>query len=77
MRKLDLHGFTLEEAYQEFTAFIYSAYEDNISKVEIITGNSGQIKKEFPHWSENNHQIRYIENSWHKGSFIVKIEKKY
>ena len=56
---------------------IYSAYEDNISKVEIITGNSGQIKKEFPHWTENNHQIRYIENSWHKGSFIVKIEKKY
>ena len=77
MRKLDLHGLTLEEAYQDFTDFIYSAYEDNISKVEIITGNSGQIKKEFPHWAENNHQIRYIENSWHKGSFIVKIEKKY
>ena len=38
MRKLDLHGFTLEEAYQEFIDFIYNAYEDNISKVEIITG---------------------------------------
>ena len=60
MRKLDLHGFTLEEAYQEFSDFIYSAYEDSISKVEIITGNSGQIKKEFPHWAENNLSLIHI-----------------
>ena len=45
MRKLDLHGFTLEEAYQEFTDFIYAAYQENISKVEIITGKSGRIGK--------------------------------
>ena len=77
MRKLDLHGFTLEEAYEEFTDFIYSAYQDGVSKVEIITGKSGKIRQEFPHWSESSHQIQYIETSWHGGSFIVKIEKKY
>ena len=56
MRKLDLHGFTLEEAYQEFTDFIYAAYQENISKVEIITGKSGRIRQEFPHWAESSHQ---------------------
>ena len=77
MRKLELHGFTLEEAYQEFTDFIYAAYQENISKVEIITGKSGRIRQEFPHWAESSHQIRYIEASWHEGSYIVKIQKKY
>tara|TARA_Y100000992_G_C21037664_1_gene383427 strand:- start:114 stop:347 length:234 start_codon:yes stop_codon:yes gene_type:complete len=77
MRKLDLHGFTLEEAYREFTDFIYDAYQENISKVEVITGKSGSIRKEFPHWAESSHQIRYIEPSWHEGSYIVKIQKKY
>lgn len=77
MRKLDLHDLTLEEAYQEFQDFIFEAYLDNISKVEIITGKSGLIRKEFPYWSENSHQIRYHEASWHGGSFTVKIEKKY
>ena len=48
MRKLDLHGFTLEDAYQEFTDFIYEAYQGSIPKVEVITGKSGQIRKEFP-----------------------------
>ena len=60
MKKLDLHGLTLEEAFDEFTDFIYEAYTNNLSKVEIVTGKSGQIKKEFPYWSENNHQIKSI-----------------
>ena len=77
MKKLDLHGFTLEDAFDEFTDFIYEAYNDNLSNVEIVTGKSGQIKKEFPFWSENNHQIRSIEASWHGGSFVVKLQKKY
>ena len=77
MKKLDLHGLTLEEAFEEFTDFIYEAYTNNLSKVEIITGKSGQIRKEFPYWSENSHQIKYHEISWHGGSFVVKIEKKY
>ena len=77
MKKLDLHGFTLEDAFDEFSDFIYEAYNDNLSNVEIVTGKSGQIRKEFPFWSENNHQIRSIEASWHGGSFVVKLQKKY
>ena len=77
MKKLDLHGLTLEEAFEEFTGFIYEAYTNNLSKVEIITGKSGQIRKEFPYWSENNHQIKTVTPSWHGGSYEVKIQKKF
>ena len=77
MRKLDLHDLTHEEAYDEFKEFIHRAYSDNIGKVEVITGKSGRIRQEFPHWAESSHQIRYIEASWHEGSYIVKIQKKY
>ena len=77
MRKLDLHDLTLEEAYDEFNEFINKAYSDNIRKVEVITGKSGQIRREFPYWSENSHQIKYHEMSWHGGSFVIKIEKKF
>ena len=77
MKKLDLDGLTLEEAFEEFTDFIYEAYTNNLSKVEIITGKSGQIRKEFPYWSENNHQIKTVTPSWHGGSYEVKIQKKF
>ena len=53
------------------------AYKDHIKKVEIITGKSGPIRKEFPFWAESNHQVQYIEPSWHGGSFIIKIQKKF
>ena len=54
MRKLDLHGFTLEDAYQEFTDFIYKLTRKSQSNQ---TGKSGQIRKEFPHWAESSHQM--------------------
>ncbi|MDC3263580.1 Smr/MutS family protein [Pelagibacterales bacterium] len=77
MRTLDLHDYNLADAYQECQEFIAEAYKDNIKKIEIITGKSGPIRKEFPFWAENNHQVQYIEPSWHGGSFIIKIQKKF
>jgi DNA-nicking Smr family endonuclease len=77
MRTLDLHDYNLEDAYHICQEFIAEAYRDNIKKIEVITGKSGPIRREFPHWAENNHQVQYIENSWHGGSFIIKIQKKF
>ena len=77
MLKLDLHDYTLDEAYHKSQEFINEAYINHIKKIEIITGKSGPIRKEFPFWTESNHQVQYIEASWHGGSFIVKIQKKF
>ena len=77
MLKLDLHDYSLEDAYQKCQEFIGEAYMNRIKKIEIITGKSGPICKEFPFWAESNHQVQYIEPSWHGGSFIIKIQKKF
>ena len=77
MLKLDLHDYSLEDAYQKCQEFIGEAYMNRIKKIEIITGKSGPICKEFPFWAESNHQVQYIEPSWHGGRFIIKIQKKF
>ena len=65
MLKLDLHDYTLDDAYQKCQEFISEAYMNRIKKIEVITGKSGPICKEFPFWTESNHQVQYIEPSWH------------
>ena len=77
MLKLDLHDYTLEDAYHKCQEFINDAYINHIKKIEVITGKSGPICKEFPFWAENNHKVQYIEKSWHQGSYIIKINKKF
>mgnify|MGYP001499338349 CR=1 FL=1 len=38
IKSLDLHGYTLDEANQTIENFIKKSYENNISKLVIITG---------------------------------------
>ena len=38
IKSLDLHGYTLDDANQTIENFIKKSYEDNISKLVIITG---------------------------------------
>ena len=55
---LDLHGFTLEEAYALFVRFLNYHFENNTRKVIVITGKGkegkGLLKNEFPKWLENS-----------------------
>lgn len=53
--KLDLHGYTIQEAFEEFCHFMQRAGQLNWRCVEIITGlgsgtYGGMIRQEFPHW---------------------------
>ena len=38
IKSLDLHGYTLDEANKTIENFIKKSYEDNISKLVIVTG---------------------------------------
>ena len=53
---LDLHGFTLEEAYSLFIRFLNYHFENNTRKIVVITGKGkegkGLLKNEFPKWLE-------------------------
>ncbi len=54
-RTLDLHGMTVQHAYQALVGFLRGAHAQRLRCVEVITGrgsgeNSGAIRREFPHW---------------------------
>lgn len=53
--KLDLHGYTVQDAFDVFCHFMQRAKQLNWRCVEIITGlgsgvYGGMIRQEFPHW---------------------------
>ena len=41
---IDLHGFTLEEANQKVSEFIQDCYDQNVIKINIITGKGLRSK---------------------------------
>ena len=47
---IDLHGLTTHNAYKETLYFVRQAKLNDIKCVRIITGRSGDIRKEFPDW---------------------------
>lgn len=54
-RTLDLHGMTVQHAYQSLVGFLRGAHAQRLRCVEVITGrgsgeNSGAIRRELPHW---------------------------
>ena len=72
IKSLDLHGYTLDEANQIIENFIKKSYEDNISKLVIITGKGihsdnekdpyvskdlGILKYSIPEFIRNNQEL--------------------
>ena len=70
--RIDLHGFTVQDAFeyceQEFTYYSVKGYK----KIVVVTGKSGQIRKEFSGWLDT---LGYSgEVSSHGGSFTVYLK---
>ena len=72
IKSLDLHGYTLDDANQTIENFIKKSYEDNISKLVIITGKGihsdnekdpyvskdlGILKYSVPEYIRNNQEL--------------------
>tara|TARA_Y100000768_G_scaffold129679_1_gene96334 strand:- start:40 stop:450 length:411 start_codon:yes stop_codon:yes gene_type:complete len=72
IKSLDLHGYTLDEANKTIENFIKKSYEDNISKLVIITGKGihsdnekdpyvskdlGILKYSIPEFIKNNLEL--------------------
>ncbi len=69
-KTLDLHGYTIQGAYEKTREFLEYCQEEDYKNVRIITGKSGQIFKEFPTWIENFGCTIIVSEI---GSFVVKI----
>jgi DNA-nicking Smr family endonuclease len=49
-RVLDLHGHTVQRAYQSLAAFLHAAQAERLRCVEVVTGQGGVLRRELPLW---------------------------
>lgn len=72
-KTIDFHGHTVEESWRMFVETLST----NIKILNVITGASGILHKEFPQWLENP-QISKRIISWqalNNGSFQLILRK--
>ena len=74
MNEIDLHGYTVHDAWKEFTTHVAECYFDNIKSTTVITGH-GKIAEEIRAWVHANQYCKTIQRSRNTGAFIVHIKK--
>ena len=79
IRKIDLHGYSLDNANKQVKNFIIESYNQNYEKLLIVTGKGSRSKSyDNPYISENlsvlkNSVPEYIKNDKNLNSIIKKI----
>ena len=77
IKKIDLHGYTIEEANKAIEQFIQKCFEEDVTKVIVITGKGLRSKNvENPYLSKNLSILKYsvpefIENNKSLTQFII------
>ena len=77
--ELDLHGYSVQEAYENILDFIKKHYENKSKYITIITGKGtdkkeGLIHKEIIDWFDTDEFILYIKNyEWINNNGALKI----
>ena len=66
----DLHGLTLNEAYQLVKGESKPG-ETTPRYVQFITGRSGEMRRQLPLWLASNPHVRSVEPTGNGGSFRV------
>ena len=79
IKKIDLHGYTIEEANTAIEQFIQKSFDENVTKIIVITGKGLRSKNvENPYLSKNLSILKYsvpefIENNKNLTQFIIEI----
>ena len=79
--KLDLHGFSLEEANKAVKKFVNESFNTGYKKLLVVTGKGSRSKTyDNPYLSEKLSMLRYsipdyIKNDENLSSKVSKIEK--
>jgi len=69
IKKIDLHGYTIEEANRAIEKFIQKSFDENVTKIIVITGKGLRSKNvENPYLSKDLSILKYsvpefIENN--------------
>lgn len=73
---LDLHGYTVNDAFKKFGDTVDHFYHAGYKKLTIVTGH-GEIANEIKVWADNNVHIREIKRQDpNKGSYLCFLKKK-
>ena len=60
IKKIDLHGYTIEEANKAIEQFIQKCFEESVTKIIVITGKGLRSKNvENPYLSKNLSILKY------------------
>jgi DNA-nicking Smr family endonuclease len=70
---LDLHGFTVQDAFYATKQFINRPNAPLV--LTIITGKSGTICREFPEWCWRLDRVRSVTQMNGGGAFEVRLKK--
>ncbi|MDB4070503.1 Smr/MutS family protein [Candidatus Pelagibacter sp.] len=79
IKKIDLHGYTIEEANNAIEQFIQKCFEESVTKIIVITGKGLRSKNvENPFLSKDLSILKYsvpefIENNKSLTQFIIEI----
>ena len=77
IKKIDLHGYTIEEANEAVEQFIQKCFNENVTKIIVITGKGLRSKNvENPYLSRDLSILKYsvpefIENNKSLIQFII------
>jgi DNA-nicking Smr family endonuclease len=79
IKKIDLHGYTIEEANENVEQFIQKCFDEDVTKIIVITGKGLRSKNvENPYLSKDLSILKYsvpefIENNKSLTKFIIEI----
>ena len=60
IKKIDLHGYTIEEANKAVEQFIHKCFDENVTKIIVITGKGLRSKNvENPYLSKDLSILKY------------------
>ena len=77
IKKIDLHGYTIEEANKAIEQFIQRCFDENVTKIIVITGKGLRSKNvENPYLSKDLSILKYsvpefIENNQSLSKVII------
>jgi len=75
MKKLDLHGLKVHDAWKQFNDTVELSYAKGFKKIIVITGH-GKMSEEIKGWVNGNPLTVAVEQDRHNtGSFLVKSKK--
>ena len=76
MKKLDLHGYKVHDAWKRFNEYVESSYNKGFKKITVILGH-GKMSTEIEGWVNANPLTMSVEQGTpNTGEFTVKLKKK-